>query len=56
MISPTELKERMQGTLPELLGFDIRSVDEHGVQAARLVVWVACPVYLRVQKASQRSN
>jgi 1,4-dihydroxy-2-naphthoyl-CoA hydrolase len=34
MISPTKLKERMQGTLPELLGFDIRSVDEHGVQAA----------------------
>lgn len=33
MISPNELKERMQGTLPELLGFDIRSVDEHGVQA-----------------------
>lgn len=33
MISTAQFKERMQGTLPELLGFDIRSVDEHGVQA-----------------------
>lgn len=34
MISLTQLKERMQGTLPELLGFDIIGVDDHGVQAS----------------------
>lgn len=27
------LKERMQGTLPELLGFDIRNVNDQGVEA-----------------------
>lgn len=34
MFSKTELKERMQGTLPDILGLDVRSIDAHGVQAA----------------------
>lgn len=33
MMPLSALKERMQGTLPELLGFTVRRVDEHGVQA-----------------------
>ncbi len=33
-MSLDQLAGRMQGTLPDLLGFDIRSVDAQGVQAA----------------------
>lgn len=31
---PPEIAQRQQGTLPDLLGFEVLSVDEHGLHAA----------------------
>lgn len=33
-INSTEIQAKLKGTLPELLGFEVRAIDEHGLTAS----------------------